>query len=184
MLLLHPLAGFRDRDSQPLDPDQDDSNSTSTVDPSPVQGLDRVINSSQPCLWPQWVGSKPWTPTQGWNLAHPGVPPWHPDGHRPDGIFRALWKDIGRRGSQHWEHGQVPLVGIASEPRRTLAAKILAPGQCTPSGVLLGLHKPGYTDVKAETGCIEVHNLVGRGSPSAGPSLCTSPADSDSFIAI
>ena len=138
-------------------------------------------------VWIEWVDSdsnpadglsrwdsRPWTPNQGWNLAHPGVPPWHPDGHKPDGIFRALWKNIGRRGSQHWEHGWATLVG--SQPRWTPAAKILAPGQCTPSGVLLGLHKPGYTDVKAETGCIEVHNLVGRGSPSAGPSPCTSPA--------
>ena len=65
-------------------------------------------------VWIEWIDSDsnpadglsrlgfqdPWTQTQGWKLAHPGVPPWHLDGHRPDGIFRALWKDIGKRGSR------------------------------------------------------------------------------------
>ena len=61
-------------------------------------------------VWIEWVDSDsnpadglsrlgfqdPWTQRQGWRLAHPGVPPWHPDGHDPDSIFRALWENIGK----------------------------------------------------------------------------------------
>ena len=66
-------------------------------------------------VWIEWVDSDsnpadglsragfqdPWTQDQGWNLTHPGAPPWHPVGQNPDDVFRALWKDIGKRGSQN-----------------------------------------------------------------------------------
>ena len=61
-------------------------------------------------VWIEWIDSKsnpadglsrlgledPWTRTQGWRLEHPGDPPWHRDADRPDGVFHALWNDIGK----------------------------------------------------------------------------------------
>ena len=61
-------------------------------------------------VWIEWVDSNsnpadglsrlgledPWTMAQGWRLEHPKVPPWHWDVELPNGIFQALWNDIGK----------------------------------------------------------------------------------------
>ena len=70
-------------------------------------------------VWVEWIDSKsnpadglsrlglsdPWTKAQGWTLSEPCDPPWHPDTSLPDGVFQALWNDIGKsEGPQeHWE---------------------------------------------------------------------------------
>ena len=72
-------------------------------------------------VWIEWVDTHsnpadglsrqgledPWTMLQGWRLEHPRVPPWHQDVERPDGVFQALWKDIGSEG-----HGDIGSTGI------------------------------------------------------------------------
>ena len=61
-------------------------------------------------VWIEWVDSKsnpadglsragladPWTREQGWILDCPDDTPWHPDTSTPDGLFHALWNNIGQ----------------------------------------------------------------------------------------
>ena len=69
-------------------------------------------------------------------------------------------RTLGGEDHEHWEHGQAPLecsFRASKDPGREDPRT----RPMYPTGVSLDLLKPGNTDVKAETGYDEVHNLDG-----------------------